>query len=86
MIIKNKRQLQKIVMLNSNGKWWEVNELTSLMRDECEIHGLKSINHESVSRNIRHFREPEHALRVEKRLRAGCENTWEFKITPWKIP
>ena len=67
-------------MLNSNGKWWEVNELTERMRKECEIHGFKSINHESVSRNVRHFREPQHALIVEKRLRKNCDNTWEFRV------
>jgi len=76
----NKRTLQRQVMLHTK-RWWEVNELTDVMRAECNFHGLKSINHESVSRNVRYFREPEFALVVEKRLRAGCENTWEFRVT-----
>lgn len=62
-------------------RWWEVNELTDVMRVECELHGLKSINHSTVERNIRHFRDPERKLLVDKRLRKGCENTWEFRVT-----
>ena len=81
MTIKDKLQLQKAVMLNSNGKWWEVNELTQKMRESCMLHGLDSINHESVSRNVRHFREPKHALIVEKRKRLGTKRTWEFRVT-----
>ena len=62
-------------------RWWEVNELTDAIRAECAAWGLKSINHESVSRNVRHFREPRFKVLVEKRLRAGCDNTWEFRVT-----
>ena len=81
MAIKNKLELQKVVMLNSN-QWWNVNGLTDLMREKCKEYGFKSINHGTVERNIRHFREPKHFLIVEKRK--VSDNTWEYKVSSRK--
>lgn len=74
----NKIELQKSIMLN-NDRWWNVNDLTEVVREACKRHGLKSINHATVERNIRHFREPKHFLDVQKRK--VSDNTWEYKIT-----
>lgn len=81
MPITSKLELQKVLMLNSNC-WWNVNHLTDVMRENCKIRGLKSINHASVERNIRYFREPKHALKVEKRQ--VSDNTWEYKVSSIK--
>lgn len=78
MAIKSKLELQKILMLNS-GCWWNVNHLTDVMRENCKKRGLKSINHATVERNIRYFREPKHALLVEKRK--VSDNTWEYRVS-----
>lgn len=86
-MIKTKIDLQKVVMLdrhlNATG-WWNVNDLTEILRQKCKEHGLKSINHSTVERNIRAFREPKYALIVEKRQ--VSDHTWEFKISTyvWK--
>jgi hypothetical protein len=80
-MIKNKLELQKIIMLNSDD-WWNVNDLTDVIRDRCESYGFKSINHATVERNIRHYREAKHFLFVEKRKTS--DNTWEYKISSRK--
>ena len=85
MTIKNKLELQKVLMVNSvvagdpDSGWWEVNSLTPIMRRECAKHSLRSINHSTVERNIRHFRDPKHFLDVEKRK--VSDNTWEYRVT-----
>ena len=82
--IKTKIELQKAIMLNGN-RFWNVNLLTDLMRSEItrrdKEYGskMKSINHSSVERNIRHYREPKHALKVE--MRQLSDNTYEYKIS-----
>ncbi len=81
MPIKSKLELQKVVMLNSN-QWWNVNDLTDLMREKCKQNGFKSINHATVERNIRHFREAKHFLIVEKRK--VSDNTWEYRVSSRK--
>jgi len=78
MTIKNKIQLQKALMLNSKF-FWNVNDLTDVMRSECKTRGFASINHSTVERNIRSFREPRHALVVEKKK--VSKNTYEYKIS-----
>lgn len=77
-MIKSKIDLQKAIMLN-DPKWWNVNELTEIMRKQAPYHGLKSINHSTVERNFRHFREPKHGLHVEKRK--VSDNTWDYRIS-----
>ncbi len=78
MAIKSKRDLQKVVMLDS-GRWWNVNDLTEVLREKCKQHNMTSINHATVERNIRHFRETRYFLNVEKRK--VSDNTYEFKVT-----
>jgi hypothetical protein len=74
----DKRTLQYNIMLNSR-KWWNVNNLTEVVRLECERLGLTSINHATVERNIRHYRAPRFGVIVHKRKVSA--NTYEFKIT-----
>lgn len=73
----SKIHLQIHVMTEHN-KWWNVNDLTEVLRQKCAFYGLKSINHSTVERNIRLYREPRFGLIVEKRK--VSDNTYEYRV------
>jgi hypothetical protein len=77
-MIKSKQELQKVVMLNSN-KWWDIDDLTVVMREKLPKYGFTSMRSETISRNIRLFREPKFALLVEKK-QIGPK-TFIFKVS-----
>jgi len=83
--IKSKVELQKVLMLGAvnendpSSGWWNANDLTDVLRGECAIRGFESINHATVERNIRLFRESKYALKVEKKQ--VSRHTWIYKIS-----
>ena len=80
-MIKTKIELQKVIMLN-NPVYWDVEELTNTMRVELKKRGMGSITQGTVSRNIRHFREPKHGLQVEKV--EVSKDHWKYRVTARK--
>jgi len=76
-MITNAKDLQKSIMLNSK-KYWNVNDLYHVMCDNCNKRGLAYINHATIERYIREFREPEHAIIVLKKQVAT--RTYVYKL------
>ena len=82
MEIKSKKELLKVVMLNSR-KYWNVNDLTIEMQQQCKKSGFTFMRMPLIERYIREFREPRYSIIVRKK-KVGSR-TYLYKIESIKI-